>query len=584
MDLPPLSGDESLLDSYEDILALADYVDAGGLVILHPSLRDSSETAELVSQILNYDGEWKLCKPLTDNRRSQLGRALALPQTERFLPGPGWPKQLEDASIVQAFTRCLHTDPEAFSIPLYAVGDDSSRVVAQAFGRAGTHGAVVLLGYSWRDGPQAGWGDLLAKLVTDFAHGAYKAPSGPRAAARDAADAADVIASDGHDLAYDLDGDLDAVLAGASGLSDEAAEVVRRFLTAAVGYPGYPGGYPGYPGLPAYPPPVYISPPVGSGGLAVFQEARAGEGGAAHGAVAVESAPPSPAHILYMDFANLPATGVQAPTRPVVWYDDPDFDSLLAEHPDNSKLWMVKPDREPCDGCGQCPRAWYPYNTSDTTNGFNYTTIVVYFREPMLIKSVRLNEAYQPGGVQQIFLLQWPAVPVPHTFPNATAVGPGSVKKQDIVFDGPDKTKACPGLLQADVGVHRSGMKAPVRKGFSQKRLQRGLKKRAVGGVGITVALPLSGAGGEGDNGNNGIGWGARRLLRGAGGNGNDNGYGNGNGNGNNGDGGDWEQQLLSTFISDIRFDGRVLYPQDPSIFLPYSPPKPWNKKLKNTA
>lgn len=39
---------------------------------------------------------------------------------------------------------------------------------------------------------------------------------------------------------------------------------------------------------------------------------------------------------------------------------------------------------------------------SDTTNGFNYTTIVVYFREPMLIKSVRLNEVYQPGGVQQV--------------------------------------------------------------------------------------------------------------------------------------------------------------------------------------
>lgn len=43
--------------------------------------------------------------------------------------------------------------------------------LAQSFGRVGTPGAVVWIGYSWKDGPKAAWGSLLQKLVTDFKSG-----------------------------------------------------------------------------------------------------------------------------------------------------------------------------------------------------------------------------------------------------------------------------------------------------------------------------------------------------------------------------------------------------------------------------
>lgn len=41
----------------------------------------------------------------------------------------------------------------------------------QAFGKVGVKGAVVWVGYSWRDGAKAEWGALLNKLVTDFSNG-----------------------------------------------------------------------------------------------------------------------------------------------------------------------------------------------------------------------------------------------------------------------------------------------------------------------------------------------------------------------------------------------------------------------------
>lgn len=45
---------------------------------------------------------------------------------------------------------------------------------SQSFGRVGTPGAVVWLGYSWKDGPKAAWGALLEKLVVDFRNGGYR--------------------------------------------------------------------------------------------------------------------------------------------------------------------------------------------------------------------------------------------------------------------------------------------------------------------------------------------------------------------------------------------------------------------------
>lgn len=59
----------------------------------------------------------------------------------------------------QASTCCTATSP--FCGP------------SQSFGRVGTPGALVWLGYSWKDGPQAAWGALLKKLVVDFRNGGW---------------------------------------------------------------------------------------------------------------------------------------------------------------------------------------------------------------------------------------------------------------------------------------------------------------------------------------------------------------------------------------------------------------------------
>ncbi len=41
----------------------------------------------------------------------------------------------------------------------------------QVFGKAGTRGAVVWLGFDWADGPQEQWGKLILELVASFAVG-----------------------------------------------------------------------------------------------------------------------------------------------------------------------------------------------------------------------------------------------------------------------------------------------------------------------------------------------------------------------------------------------------------------------------
>lgn len=48
-------------------------------------------------------------------------------------------------------------------------------LTSQAFGKVGVAGAVVVLGYNWKAGPQEQWGALLNKIIEDFAAGACPA-------------------------------------------------------------------------------------------------------------------------------------------------------------------------------------------------------------------------------------------------------------------------------------------------------------------------------------------------------------------------------------------------------------------------
>ncbi|GLC77508.1 hypothetical protein PLESTF_001946100 [Pleodorina starrii] len=215
----------------EDMSALQFYVASGGLVVLLDAASGEGAAArDFVSQALNLQGDWYLCrrsaKPKMASKRFALSRhgdGLVLsPWAQSFLRDPGpeseqpatsqpnpnpdpesdpepnsasvdgakadsrgggsssahaWPAGVEDARQVTTHTLCVHQDPALVPRPLYTVKGNEMQVAAQAFGRVGSPGAVVWLGYSWRDGPQEQWGGLLLKMVTDWARGAYRAPT-----------------------------------------------------------------------------------------------------------------------------------------------------------------------------------------------------------------------------------------------------------------------------------------------------------------------------------------------------------------------------------------------------------------------
>ncbi|KXZ53474.1 hypothetical protein GPECTOR_7g924 [Gonium pectorale] len=188
----------------------------------------------------------------------------------------------------------------------------------------------------------------------------------------------------------------------------------------------------------------------------------------------------------------MPATGVQSSYRPVTWFDDPGFQTELNTQPNNSKLWLVQRGRQPCDErpCYQCSRAWSPYSVGHReTAGFSADTVVLYFREPMLINRIAIQEVYQPG-VLEVFLLQWPAVPL-DGIGNTRTLDYNSVNRTfDTVYNGsaltPDATP-CGGWLSVNVPYGRQGMAWDVRRDFNQRRLQPNLARRVVGGVGIRL-------------------------------------------------------------------------------------------------
>ncbi|KAG2436510.1 hypothetical protein HXX76_006808 [Chlamydomonas incerta] len=212
--------------------ALASYVASGGLVIVSLSGRDGDGALDLVSRALSYAGDWKACKVVASNAAASLQlseQALTLFHAS----GNEFPASLESAETVTLTNWCSHQDQEAFIVPLYNVAGDD-KVAAQLFGKAGVPGAVVVLGYDWKTGPQAQWGALLNKLVTDFAAVAFVPPTTGNA--------------DENPMA---DGGFASVLDNASDVADAAAEVVRRFLQTG----GAAGVYPPSPPLPPNPPP-----------------------------------------------------------------------------------------------------------------------------------------------------------------------------------------------------------------------------------------------------------------------------------------------------------------------------------------
>ncbi|GIL83258.1 hypothetical protein Vretimale_11369 [Volvox reticuliferus] len=462
-----------LYSSAEDMDAVASYVAAGGLVIILDSASNQGEALrQFVSKALGYDGDWMACNPMDSNDFGPFGQATLSSAALTFLPETDnvWPAMLEDAQTTSSYSLCLHQDSSATSIPLYAATGAEGNVVAQAFGKVGIAGAVVWLGYSWQQGAQPTWGALLAKLIRDFADGAYTAPT--------------------HGTEADLEGmTLDSVLQAATDVSDDTAEVVRRFLQTAVGTyppplrsprnpprpprppsppprgprspprgprnpPPFPPSPPPSPpppspeppspeppsppppSLPPSPPPPSPPPPspppplqplpqqsplVPHGGLnpppppKARPPPRPPKG----------KAPPPPIPNT-VPFFGISALGARGKTRDLVWYDDGDFKEQLINR---SPLQLVYRKKLPCvQKCGNCNRAWKATKEE--------LSVALFFKDPVQITKISVLQVKNPNVIA-IRLLKWTGYPDGIIGPDA--LGPVVYNKTETIECGRTK-------------------------------------------------------------------------------------------------------------------------------------------------
>ncbi|PNH06063.1 hypothetical protein TSOC_007625 [Tetrabaena socialis] len=168
----PAQNGASFYANAEDMTAVAEFVSQGGLVVMLDAKEGNGDAQKaLIAGALGYEGSWGLCKSFGSNERHSNGQPAISAEAKAFLPGAAFPEHLEDARVTSVHTVCGRTDAKAVSWPLYHVLDDSNKVVAQAFGKVGSAGAVVWLGYSWKDGPVAQWGALLRAVIHEFGSG-----------------------------------------------------------------------------------------------------------------------------------------------------------------------------------------------------------------------------------------------------------------------------------------------------------------------------------------------------------------------------------------------------------------------------
>ncbi|GIL42446.1 hypothetical protein Vafri_415 [Volvox africanus] len=490
--IPPITGD-SLYTDVEDIETITSFVRSGGLVIVHDSFRLPRATQDLVADILGYSGSWHHCEPVTDNTNAAYSFATSTSFAHDFL-NLRWPTRLELARV-QFHSWCKHEDPTAVSYPLYSTGDDSMQVAVQAFAKVGNPGAVVWLGYDWQDYGQEGWAAMLREIINAFARGSFHGP-------------VDAAVMDMYPLR------LDSVVNSNVKLSDNTNDIVRRYLSSSSVLNGAGilyGGYPPSPPIPSYPPspapPLAPSPPAPQ---------------------LPPSKPPTVPPTRFMWFHNMTAHGVQGISKPVAWFDDADFASQLNLHYNNSKLWLVDRAKQPsCSKeppCHICQRAWYPYNGSDVV-GFPNRTVVLYFREPVILKRVTILEMASKD-VEEVFLLGWPAVPIPQLGLNLTRLYDNVTQSDVFTKLTRSRLSVCSSKVEVVVKPPRSDdpQRIPGR-GYDQTHLPPFFQERAVGGVGIRLR--------------------AQRNPR-----------------------------LVHTQIAQVLFSGRVLYPQNPGEYALYPRPE----------
>ncbi|EFJ43771.1 hypothetical protein VOLCADRAFT_96128 [Volvox carteri f. nagariensis] len=158
--------------------------------------------------------------------------------------------------------------------------------------------------------------------------------------------------------------------------------------------------------------------------------------------------------------------GTVGATRPVVWFDDPDFLSLRETE---TILNLVYPNALTCpytNECGECGTGWTierdPYK------------LYIYFKDPIQITNIEIRELQNPA-VQLIALLPWPAVDE-NLFARTDILG-------EPIYMDDGTTRPCPSTLSVEIPPERSGINLAVRKNGTQENLPKALRSSAAGGV-----------------------------------------------------------------------------------------------------
>eukprot|EP00198_Chlamydomonas_reinhardtii_P012523 XP_001701860.1 flagella associated protein [Chlamydomonas reinhardtii] len=550
----PAQHGSAFYSSAEDMSAVSKFVENGGLVVLLGGKADADR--DFVAKALGYQGSWSVCKHAGCNSKSSQGVPLLAEQASSFFSSKAqdaWPASLEDAKTISFNTWCRHEDVEAFTIPLYTAAGDEMKVAAQAFGKAGVSGAVVVLGYSWKEGAKARWGELLEKLVSDFAAGAYVVPAQGNAdehpeavdsvleSAADVADeAAEVVVEDfvvtyqnqtiGDQDPADLQknqtainslvDDIQNTYAKALGVNATAI-VVRGFLfvyrngtviTIMVDTTPAKRRRMALENVAKVYDRSEVADMFGSGsgvtGL-IHEGSYAANEDEIMEMLDAEAALPA---LLYRKLNEMSRRDLQQDDyyiqvlvsivqfiEPVVWYNDPNFSSLVSNL---SPLNLINPFKPSCPlKCEGCPYTW---RASD-----DMTVVPLFFRDPVQISRIFIKQV-RNSGVVKVQFIKWTGSPSNGNY--APDLG-------RVIYNVTKDTTKCQSVLAIRVGPKKSGVNMAVPTGGSQSNIQGKLKDKVIGGVVITMQRPA----GSGPN------------------------YG--------------------PFVEYVRFQGRAVYPLDSSIY-----------------
>ncbi|KAG2438088.1 hypothetical protein HXX76_005697 [Chlamydomonas incerta] len=232
------------------------------------------------------------------------------------------------------------------------------------------------------------------------------------------------------------------------------------------------------------------------------------------GAYPPSPAPPSPQppapldDSLYIDFVDMPAQGAKGTEKPIKQLVWFDDPDFYSQLKGYKPLQLVaRPKRANCTE-KQCQKCLGAWKASEKQD-----TVNVFFRDPVQISKIYIKQLLNPG-IATVQFLKWKAPQEGATPPRLRGA---------VVLNQTSDSTQCGDWLTIDVPSDVSGIYlTPTKRGSAEKPKPIGVAKTAVGGIRVTVIRPA----------------------------------------GVDADYGPW--------IEDIHFDGRALYPADPSIYTNY--------------